>query len=52
MPDPAGVAVRKSFARTVIAFIGSPGGPLPPGLYRCRLTAGRRVVAVTAIRVL
>ena len=47
---PVGVVVRKPFARTVIAFIGAPGGRLPPGLYRCRLRAGTRAVAVAVIR--
>jgi len=49
---PAGVAVRKPFTRTVIAFVGSPGGRLPTGRYRCTLRAGGRVVAVAAIRLI
>ncbi len=48
---PAGAPVRKPRGRTVIAFIGSPGGRLPAGAYRCTLRAGRRVVAVAAVRV-
>jgi Tol biopolymer transport system component len=42
--------VGKPFSGTVIAPLGLPGG-LPPGSYRCELRAGRRVVAVAAIRV-
>jgi hypothetical protein len=43
-PPPEGVVSR--------AFIGAPSGRLPPGVYRCTLRAGRRVVAVAAIRLL
>jgi hypothetical protein len=48
---PAGIPVRKPRARTVVAFIGAPGGRLPAGTYRCTLRAGGRVVAVAAVRV-
>jgi hypothetical protein len=48
---PAGIPVRKPRARTVVAFIGAPGGRLPAGPYRCTLRAGGRVVAVAAVRV-
>jgi len=46
---PAGGAVRKAFAPTVVAFIGA-SGRLPPGLYRAELRAGARVVAVATVR--
>ncbi len=48
---PAGVPVRKPRGRTVIAFIGTAGGRLPAGGYRCTLRAGTRVVAVASVRV-
>ena len=48
---PAGVPVRKPRGRTVIAFIGTAGGRLPAGGYRCTLRAGTRVVAVARVRV-
>ena len=48
---PAGIAVRKPRARSVVAFIGAPGGRLPAGRYRCTLRAGRVVVAVASVRV-